>query len=265
MMNSPEQQLEYIIQEEISTSTQSLLGPIFSSRDPISGEKVLALRVDKNSISKEEEKRFEQFQQLCIMLENYITEGPMNYIKILRTKETPQYFYVIHENFEGISLSEMLNELEHEGLHEELVIEIVYEVLKSLEIFEVFKMVHYGINPENIFNKNGVIKLGLPNFRKVPGVVEMRKRQLIYTPEGEEPTAMTDIWAIGLLIVDLMKGGGKEENQKKVSVSYDTRDLIARLVRSEPKKRLELSQVKLHRVTYSINYLDIQRSKTSSL
>lgn len=248
-----EEENGYIINELLSPASISLIGPIYTARDPDTAEKARCLRVSKNQIVASEKKKFQNFKHLCSLLEKENKDGKFkskNLVRILKTKESHDYYYVIYENIDAPSLQEQMDDINSPGLEEDLVIEIIFQVIKSLEVLQKYQMGHYGVYPGNIFNKDGEIKLGLPNFREVPNLVEMRQRKLTYTPD-ERISAKSDIWALGLMIVDLMKGGSGGA-KKKVVISYDTRDLIARLVRSVPEVRLDLNKVRLHKVSKEI-------------
>ena len=67
------------------------------------------------------------------------------------------------------------------------------------------------------------------------------------------------MYSLGILLVDLMKGrhsDPSEEDSKsskgQVSVSKDTRELIAILIQLDPVSRVQLQDVKNHRVIYYI-------------
>jgi hypothetical protein len=62
------------------------------------------------------------------------------------------------------------------------VIEIVYEITRALDVYRAFNLYHGGVHPANIFEINGVTKLGLPQFRTLEGQVLVRGRYMSYNP-----------------------------------------------------------------------------------
>jgi serine/threonine protein kinase len=244
----------FLLFEEMDP-TETLIGQIFDGRHMKSGEKVKALKIFKSTILAEEQEKFEIFKNLTMMLQYYVPESPIEYItKVYCTHETESLFYVIHEDWGGESLEQIFQYRSGVGFDEEDTIKIIYEVLKALEITKTFKMPHGGVYPSNIYEKNNMIRLGLPNFRKIPGQVKVRKRVLDFNAPEPAQTAKSDLWSVGLLIVDLMKGRPKDYGAKGikhvVSISYDARELIAYLVKADPKDRMGLRQLKAHRVIF---------------
>lgn len=125
-------------------------------------------------------------------------------------------------------------------------------------------MYHGGIFPDNIYEKNGSVKLGLPNFKKVRQRVRIKSKNKKYYAPEKEKTLQSDLWSFGILLVDLMKGRQDyvgdttidsiaesnvsqefkiDDSQNQVSVTKETRAVIGSLIKADPKTRMTLTQL----------------------
>ena len=225
---------------------QTLIGRIFKGRDMSSGQSIRILRVDKKDIKESEAMDYEIFKNMLIMLQHYNPEKPTPYItKVLSTRETDRYLYVAHEESEAVSMDAMRKKAQGRSVDEHMVFQVIYEVLKALEICKTFGMPHYGVYPGNIYVGDGAIRLGLPNFRRIPGKVAVGGVQYEYTSPDKPKTPKSDIWSVGILVVDLLKGIG---NKGTVKINKSTKELIGMMVAKIPKKRLGIKKLKMHKL-----------------
>lgn len=124
--------------------------------------------------------RFEDFKNLILMLIHYKPEIPITFlIEIYCTHETEDEFFVVYEDCSEHSLEKIMRAM-NTGYDESSVVEILYEVMRAMEVFKTFNFVHGGIYPLNIFEINGVIKVGIPHFRAITGKVLVRGRFMEY-------------------------------------------------------------------------------------
>lgn len=250
---------------EIDTSIpikRHRLGKLLKAKNKKTKEIVDILRINKQKIKPEEKSKFENWKMLIVMLEHFNPEIPIDFmVNILHFHETDKYCYVVHEELGNITIEKILIDLRdrqgNEGFDEETTVQIMYEVLRSLIVIKNFGLAHNGIFAKNIYERNGVIKLGLPNFRDYEHRVYIsgQKKPILSMDESLSPKS--DLWSFGVLIVDLMKGrlsvadvgnGEIEEVDVKIFPSKEARDILSRLVRVDPKLRMSLKDLQLHPV-----------------
>ena len=96
------------------------------------------------------------------MLMYYRPDPPITFlIGIYCVHETDNEFFVIYESCAHHSLEKIMRAMPN-GYQEGSTIEIMYEIIRALEVFKSFNYYHGGIYPLNVFEINGVIKVGLP-------------------------------------------------------------------------------------------------------
>lgn len=100
-------------------------------------------------------------------------------IQIYVSHETEDDYFVVYEECSGNSVEKIMRAMT-KGYEEESMIEILYEIIRALEVYKTFNFFHGGIFPLNVFEINGVIKVGIPYFRNIPGKVLVRGRFMEY-------------------------------------------------------------------------------------
>jgi len=162
------------------------------------------LVVSKDEVTPKQKTQFEEWKMLLTILEYFNPDIPVDFmVDIIKVTEDEKFVYVIYEDGLGQTLESLLREKEFD---EDQACLIAYEVIRALQVLKNFNLHHGGIFPANIYEKNGSIKLGLPNFKKVRQKVRVKsKLKNYYAPEKEKVFA-SDLWSIGILLVDLMKG-----------------------------------------------------------
>jgi serine/threonine protein kinase len=124
--------------------------------------------------------RFEEFKNLILMLMYYNPENPITFlIEIYASHETDDEYFVLYEDCSDHSLEKIMRAMPS-GYEESSVVEILYEVMRALEVFKTFNFYHGGIFPLNLYEINGVIKIGIPHFKPIQGKVVLRGRFMGY-------------------------------------------------------------------------------------
>jgi len=172
------------------------------------------------------------------------------------------------------------------GLDENLARFHIAETLLGLEHLHKHNIVWCDLKPENIIFDGTDGHLKLTDFGtalKIEPSSDLPKGKhytLEYmAPElvvGKNFDSTADIWSLGVLLYELLAGsspfrgenrGEIEENIKRVS--YDpsrifnrkARDLIKRLLVTNPKERLTIQQIKVHPFFENILWRDIEEKK----
>lgn len=239
------------------------LGELFMANNKKTKENVRVLKVNKNQVKPEEMIRFENWKILNVMLEHFNPEIPVDFmLNIIHFHEDDNYCYVIHENMGNTTIETILiDRTGSGGFDEATTIRILYEVMRSLDVIKNFGLAHYGVFAENIFEKNGVVKLGLPNFRGYKhGVLIRGQKKPVLAPD-DNTSIKSDLWSIGVLLIDLMKGrlqledqgdGTFKEVEQLIYPSAEARDVLDKLVRVDQKRRMNLKELQAHPVRLKI-------------
>lgn len=151
---------------------------------------------------------------------------------------------------------------------EEQSAKYIDSLAESLDYLHKKHVIHRDIKPENLLlDLNGDIKIAdfgwsvhAPNNRRTTlcGTLDYLPPEMV---EGIEHDNNVDLWCLGVLMYEFLCGQPPfMSNQTKQTyqrilnvdikfpnhVSMEARDLIKKLLVKDPKKRLRLSEVKLH-------------------
>ena len=188
------------------------------------------------------------------------------------------YFFIQMEYCEGLTLSKYMDNNSETGLSNKIMYTFTYQIIKSLAKIHENKIVHRGINPDNIFVINdSQIKIGglssakeiksskikkkhnknkkIINCQSMRNINEYAKNcedidldnenfdtSLYLSPEqeqGGEMTEKSDVYSVGLVLYEMCECLDKNQRQKKVS------DLKKRKIFDEKVKKLFNLQCKL--------------------
>lgn len=144
----------------------------------------------------------------------------------------------------------------------------IADLSKALKFCHSKHVIHRDIKPENLLiGAHGEIKIAdfgwsvhAPTSRRntLCGTLDYLPPEMV---EGREHDEMVDVWSLGVLLYEFLVGSppfeaeGHRATYSRISrvdlqfppeVQSDARDLIARLLRKDPKKRLLLAQVPNH-------------------
>lgn len=205
----------YRIQEELGRGGY---GVVYRARQDVMGRDV-ALKVLKPEAAKKSTE-VERFRR-----EVFHASGLKhpNTIQLYDFGETNGLFYIVMEFLQGLNLREHVlaqGPFEHDG-----AVEITLQILKSLREAHEHGIVHRDLKPENIFLVNTgqddeilakVLDFGLSKYVEGAGGKKeptLTKEGMIFgTPQymspeqayGQKVTPMTDIYALGLLIYEMV-------------------------------------------------------------
>lgn len=174
--------------------------------------------------------------------------------------------YLILEYSTGGELYKKLTNKGHFSEH--VSARYISDLSKALSFCHSKHVIHRDIKPENLLiGAQGEIKIAdfgwsvhAPTSRRntLCGTLDYLPPEMV---EGREHDEMVDVWSLGVLLYEFLVGSppfeaeGHRATYSRISrvdlqfpkgVQPDAQDLISRLLRKDPKKRLPLDQVSKH-------------------
>ena len=188
------------------------------------------------------------------------------------------FFFIQMEYCQGLNLSEYINNNIKNGINNKIIYLFTYQIIKSLAKIHENKIVHRGINPENIFviNESQIKIGGFSSAKEIKSTIHIKKvnknKKIIYSqstgnlgdltnnlqendfdkenfghslylsPEqeqGYQVTKKSDIYSAGLIIYTMCECLEKSKRQKSII------DLKKKKIVSEEFKKLYDIQYKL--------------------
>lgn len=188
------------------------------------------------------------------------------------------YFFIQMEYCQGLNLSEYINNNVKTGINSKIIYLFTYQIIKSLAKIHENRIVHRGINPENIFviNESQIKIGGFSSAKEIKSTIHIKKvnkkKKIIYSqstgnlgdlvnnlqendfdkeifghslylsPEqeqGYQVTKKSDIYSAGLIIYTMCECLEKNKRQKSIT------DLKKKKIVSEKFKSLYEIQHKL--------------------
>ena len=178
------------------------------------------------------------------------------------------------------NLFELLSQPENKkGFDEQRAFDYFIQMVNAVYYLHQNNIIHRDIKPENILlGKKGLLKLcdfgwakelNLENRSTFCGTVEYMAPEIV---GSENYDYSVDIWSLGILLYELLFGHSpfKAKNMKSVilnikshdfifdkPISHECKDLIRKILNSNPQKRLKLKDILEHPFVkkYSKNYL----------
>ena len=251
---------DYIIKETIGKGTFS---KVKLGINKITGEKVAIKILDKSKIvEKEDLDRIIREMSILTKMDHE------NVIKVFQIFEDPNNFLIIMEFCEG---GELFNYIVKKGrLSEKEASFFFYQIISGVEYIFSKGIAHRDLKPENLLlNKNNIIKIidfGLSNFFDGEhNLVTPCGSPCYASPEmvsGNDYNGFNiDIWATGIILFAMTCGYlpfEDPDNDKlfeqilKAHLDFPShlselcRDLIRKILVTDPKKRITINQIKEH-------------------
>ena len=203
-----------------------------------------------------------------------------NIIRLYNVYEDEDSINFIMEYAKDGNLYQLLSQPENKnGLDEQRAFDYFIQMVNAVYYLHHNNIIHRDIKPENILlGKKGLLKLcdfgwakelNLEKRSTFCGTVEYMAPEIV---GSENYDYAVDVWSLGILLYELLFGHSpfKAKNMKSVilniknheltfdkPISHECKDLIKRILNSNPQKRLKLKDILEHPFVYkySKNYL----------
>ena len=135
----------------------------------------------------------------------------LNHPNIIITKEIfvhrkpKEYLNIVTEFAEGDVLKEKIEKQNKVPFKESQILDYFIQICLGLQYFHKKKIIHNKIQSSNIFlTKSGIVKLGIFNLPIHNDYKTIRNKVNLYYILNEELSIKSDIWALGVLLYELM-------------------------------------------------------------
>jgi len=235
--------------------TDGLYGQVRTAVHQLTGEKVIIKTIEKTKID------MARFREISIMKKLRHS----NVVRLLEVVEAPEKLYIVIQYIEGGELYDYA--VSKDRLTEDEARVFWRQLVQGVQYMHSRGVVHRDLKLENIMldkNKNVVIiDMGLSN--------EMRKDQYLSTFCGSSSYAApemflcrrykgpeVDVWSLGVILYCMVLGYLPFEDPQHIvdadyipfeesdHVSRELQDLIAKIFRFDPQKRITMEEIRLH-------------------
>ena len=254
---------DFIIKEKIGEGTFSTVKLAINRQTQ---EKVAIKIMQKNKIILDEDKkRLEREIQVLKILRH------PNLVQLYSVVETDEKIYLIMEYIKGIELFDYI--VNKKKLSEKEAFIFFQQIISGIEYLHKVKYIHRDIKPENILIKPNTKKLtivdfGLSNkfnnykkdlFQSACGSPSYAAPEMLNEEKYSGPPV--DIWSSGVVLYAMLCGylpfedDNNDELYNKIikgkfdipnHVSDKAKDLLNKILVTNPQKRLNISQIKNH-------------------
>ena len=256
---------DFIIKEKIGEGTFSTVKLAINRQ---TNEKVAIKIMQKNKIiSAEDKKRLEREIQVLKILRH------PNLVQLYSVVNTEEKIYLIMEYINGIELFDYI--VNKKKLQEREAFIFFQQIISGIEYLHKMKYIHRDIKPENILIKKNTKKLtlvdfGLSNsfnnskkdlFQSACGSPSYAAPEMLNGEKYRGPPA--DIWSCGVVLYAMLCGylpfedenNNNDELYNKICkgkfeipnhVSDKAKDLLNKILVTDPKKRFSIFQIKKH-------------------
>jgi Protein kinase domain/AAA ATPase domain len=187
--------------------------------------------------------------------------GEANDPGVVRIRETihwPDRTMIVTDLVEGESLADL------KALPAPLAVGIVLDVLRTVETLHERGIVHADIKPSNIIRTQSrpvLVDLGTARMTSEPGSERITRDTVSGTPAymppelflGERASAPSDIWAVGILLLELLAGEvpsprtppALAKTISSLSVSEELKRVLHRALSSDPTARPAAEEMRM--------------------
>ena len=254
---------DFIIKEKIGEGTFSTVKLAINRQ---TNEKVAIKIMQKNKIILEEDKkRLEREIQVLKILRH------PNLVQLYSVVETEEKIYLIMEYIKGIELFDYI--VKKKKLQEKEAFIFFQQIISGIEYLHKVKYIHRDIKPENILIKPNTKKLTIVDFGLSNKFINYKKdlfQSACGSPSYAAPEMLkeekysgppVDIWSSGVVLYAMLCGylpfedDNNDELYNKIikgkfeipnHVSDKAKDLLNKILVTNPKKRLTIPQIKNH-------------------
>ena len=254
---------EFVIKDKLG---EGAFGSVRLGINKQTGEKVAIKILEKSKLSRYQDKiKLEREIEILKKLKH------PNIAQLYSVIETERQILLIMEYIKGQELYQYI--LLKKKLSEEESCLYFQQIISGIEYLQKLKIAHRDIKSENILIEQNtknikIIDFGLSNIyeSKENGILTTACGSPFYAPpemlKGEGYKGCTvDIWSVGVVLYAMICGflpfEGSENNElyKKIidgkysipsHVSSQGRELIYQMLKTNPKKRINISQIKKH-------------------
>ena len=267
---------QFIMGEKIGNGT---FGVVRSAIHIITGEKVAIKIMDKHMILEESDKKHleREIKILKILRHN-------NIMQLFNVIQTSNMIYLIAEFAKGKELFEYI--VHKKRLSEIETCKIFQQLISGIEYLGKVYVCHRDLKPENlIIDKKlnlKIVDFGLSNMYKHNELLSTACGSPSYAaPEmlcGKKYNGLTvDIWSCGIILYAMLCGcvpfedKNNEKLYKKILdgkykipefLSDGAKDIISKILVTDPKKRYTIEQIKKHPW---FNQIDIKKNMSKGL
>jgi len=202
-----------------------------------------------------------------------------------------RYVYIITEYCEGGTLRNILASSKNGFLDEKTAIRYLYEIAKGLATLHSHGIMHRDLNLDNILLRKGCCVIGdfgsattnINSDTTCVGTPEYRAPEIFLANSKRTYNKQADLWSLGVIFHEMLfgkkpyEGESIQEIERKVlggeykipdtnkKISKESKDLLRRLLLSNPPKRITLQQIFGHQIfdNFQINSLQDQQEPSS--
>ena len=251
---------QFIVGEEIGKGT---FGIVRIATHIITGEKVAVKMLYKEKILEEsDKKRLEREIKILKILKH------KNIVHLYNVFQTSSTIYLVMEYIKGKELFEII--VKKKRLSELESLQYYQQLISGIEYLGKIRVAHRDLKPENLLiDSKNVLKIadfGLSNIYKNNELLSTDCGSPCYaSPEmlsGEKYFGLSsDIWSSGIILYTMLCGKLPFEDKNnsvlyqkiregKFSIpeflSQNAKDILIKILNVDPKKRLNISQIKSH-------------------
>ena len=254
---------DFVLKEQLGEGT---FGYVRLAINKQTGEKVAIKILEKKKILEYEDRvRIEKEIKILKTLRH------PNIIHLYSVLQTKENIYLIMEYAKGIELFEYIGKKKR--IEEIIACQIYQQIISGLEYLHKTEIVHRDIKPENLIINKKTKELKIVDFG-LSNIYNKDKEKYLYSSCGSPSYAapemlkgrkykpqLVDVWSSGIVLFAMICGylPFEDDNNdllyKKICigkfnipdfVSNECKDLLKRILVTDPNKRITIKQIKNH-------------------